>query len=82
MNDDKMIDDKKDQPTKHDTHSGDITRRDFSAFLVGAGIAASISSTATADIGVEMVENDVEIKTPDGTCDAAFIYPKSHPNSN
>ena len=28
-----------------------------------------------------MVERDVEIKTPDGTCDAAFIHPKSgsHP---
>jgi len=77
-----MIDDKKDQPTKHDAPPGDITRRDFAAFLVGAGIAASASSTATAEIGVEMVEHDVEIKTPDGTCDAAFIYPKSHPKSN
>ncbi len=31
--------------------------------------------------GLEVVENDVEIKTPDGTCNAAFIHPKSgsHP---
>ncbi len=31
--------------------------------------------------GLEIVETDVEIKTPDGTCDAAFIHPKtgSHP---
>lgn len=30
---------------------------------------------------VDVVETDVEIKTPDGTCDAAFIHPKSgsHP---
>jgi carboxymethylenebutenolidase len=30
---------------------------------------------------MELVETDVEIKTPDGTCDAAFIHPKSgsHP---
>jgi carboxymethylenebutenolidase len=30
---------------------------------------------------LELVEKDVEVKTPDGTCDAAFIYPAkgSHP---
>jgi carboxymethylenebutenolidase len=30
---------------------------------------------------MEVVERDVEVKTPDGTCDAAFIHPKSgsHP---
>ena len=30
---------------------------------------------------MDVVETDVEIKTPDGTCDAAFIHPKtgSHP---
>jgi carboxymethylenebutenolidase len=67
--------DQKNQPTK-DVYRGDITRRDFAALLVGAGVAASIQS-ATADIGIEMIETDVEIKTPDGTCDAAFIHPKS-----
>ncbi len=76
-----MTDDEKNQPTS-DAHFRDITRRDFTSLLVGAGIAASVSSsTASAEIGIEMVETDVEIKTPDGTCDAAFIYPKSHPNS-
>ena len=31
--------------------------------------------------GLEVVETNVEIQTPDGTCDAAFIHPKagSHP---
>src|SRR5258706_15259534 len=71
-----MTDDEKNQPTNK-AHPGDLTRRDFAALLVGAGIAASVSSTAAADIGIEMVETDVEIKTPDGTCDAAFIHPKS-----
>src|SRR6266446_7467975 len=73
-----MTDDEKNQPTNK-THPGDLTRRDFAALLVSAGIAASVSSssTAAADIGIEMVETDVEIKTPDGTCDAAFIHPKS-----
>src|SRR5271163_3329686 len=56
------------------THSGDIDRRDFVALSVGAGIAASAGSVAAAD---DVVETDVEIKTPDGTCDAAFIHPKS-----
>jgi hypothetical protein len=69
-----MTDDEKSQPSNQ-ARPGDITRRDFATLLVGAGIAASVtsSSTAAADIGIEMVETDVEIKTPDGTCDAAFI---------
>ena len=73
-----MTDDPKNQPT-NDTHLGDITRRDFAALLVGAGLAATVQSAAAA--GLEVVETDVEIKTPDGTCDAAFIRPKtgSHP---
>src|SRR6266404_4929835 len=73
-----MTDDKKNQPT-NTTHAGDLTRRDFTALLMSAGIAAAVSSssTAAADIGIEMVETDVEIKTPDGTCDATFIHPKS-----
>ncbi len=77
-----MTDDEKNQPT-NEAHRGDITRRDFAALVVGAGIAASVStsSTAAADIGIELVETDVEIKTPDGTCDAAFIHPKSKSGS-
>jgi carboxymethylenebutenolidase len=39
---------------------------------VAAGLAAT-AGAATPDI----VETDVEIKTPDGTCDAAFLHPKS-----
>ena len=73
-----MTDDEESQPSNH-SHFGDITRRDFATLLMSAGIAASVtsSSPAAADIGIEMVETDVEIKTPDGTCDAAFIHPKS-----
>ena len=77
----KPVTDDKKNPMTNDPHTGDITRRDFTTLLVGAGIAASVASTATADIGMEMVETDVEIKTPDGTCDAAFIYPKPNPKS-
>ena len=67
-----MTEDQKNQ------QSGDIARRDFVALSVGAGLAATAGSAAAAG---EVVETDVEIKTPDGTCDAAFIHPKSgsHP---
>jgi carboxymethylenebutenolidase len=73
-----MTDDPKNQPT-NDAYLGDITRRDFATRLVGAGLAATVQSAAAA--GLEVVETDVEIKTPDGTCDAAFFRPKtgSHP---
>jgi carboxymethylenebutenolidase len=45
---------------------------------VAAGVAGTAASAAAA---LEVMENDVEIKMPDGTCDAAFIRPKSgsHP---
>src|ERR1700683_4777281 len=73
-----MTDDYKNLST-NDAHPGDITRRDFAALLVSAGLAATVQSAAA--VGIEVVETDVEIKTPDGTCDAAFIRPKtgSHP---
>ncbi len=61
----------------NDTESGEIGRRDFVALSVAAGLAATSASAAE----LEVVEKDVDIKTPDGTCDAAFIHPKSgsHP---
>ena len=73
-----MTDDPKNQPT-NDSPIKDITRRDFAVLVVGAGLAATIPAAAAADL--ELIETDVEIKTPDGTCDAAFIRPKSgsHP---
>ncbi len=59
--------------------SDEITRRDFVSITVGAGIAAAAGTEASAQQRV--VETDVQIKTPDGTCDAAFIRPAtgSHP---
>ncbi len=75
-----MTDDQKNQ-TPNQAQAADLTRRDFTALLVGAGLAATVSSNAAADLAVEMVETDVDIKTPDGTCDAAFIHPKSTPKA-
>src|SRR5215471_10297725 len=57
----------------------EITRRDFVSITVGAGIAAATGTVALAQQRV--VETNVEIKTPDGICDAAFIHPAdgAHP---
>jgi carboxymethylenebutenolidase len=58
---------------------GEITRRDFVSATVAAGIAAAAGSQLSGQARV--LESNVEIKTPDGTCDAAFIHPASgaHP---
>lgn len=58
--------------------SRDVSRRDFIAVSAAAGFAAMVVPASGA---TEVVETDVEVKTPDGICDAAFIHPKSgsHP---
>jgi carboxymethylenebutenolidase len=63
--------------THPDNTRREITRRDFTALVVGAGLAATTNLNSASAAGIEMVETDVEIKTPDGTCDAAFIHAKS-----
>jgi carboxymethylenebutenolidase len=50
----------------------DLTRRDFVTMTV-AGLAVATAAETSAQQGV--TEKTVEIKTPDGTCDAAFIHP-------
>ena len=57
----------------------DLSRRDFVAMSIAAGLAAAAGSSSAADLHV--VETNVEVKTPDGVCDAAFIHPAtgSHP---
>src|SRR5688572_2190408 len=50
----------------------DITRRDFVNMTV-AGLAAAAGATVSAQGTV--TERTVDIKTPDGTCDAAFVHP-------
>src|SRR5271165_2791760 len=73
-----MTEDQKDQ-LKNDIQPGDIARREFVALSMAAGLASTAGSAAAA--GLSVVETNVEIKTPDGNCDAAFIHPKtgSHP---
>jgi carboxymethylenebutenolidase len=71
-----MVDDTKIND-RNDEQAGGITRRQFVAFSVAAGLSTGLVSGAD----LKIVETDVEIKTPDGTCDAAFIHPASgsHP---
>jgi carboxymethylenebutenolidase len=63
---------------KRDVQSGKMTRRDFVAFSVTAGVAVTAGCAAedTAQ-EIEVVEEDVEITTPDGTADAAYIHPRT-----
>ena len=72
------MDDKRDSK-KLDEAATDLSRRDFIALSVAAGLAAAAGSALGA--AQPVVETDVTIKTPDGTCDAAFFHPPtgSHP---
>jgi carboxymethylenebutenolidase len=58
--------------------AGDLSRRDFVAMSVAAGLAGGTLPAAAA---LPVVEHAVTIQTPDGSCDAAFIHPASgtHP---
>ncbi|HKB11535.1 MAG TPA: dienelactone hydrolase family protein [Vicinamibacterales bacterium] len=73
-----MSDEIHDQQTDTSKPS-ELSRREFVAVSIGAGIAAAAGSAA--DAAMPVTEKNVEIKTPDGTCDAAFIHPASgsHP---
>ena len=70
---------------KHDSEkqleaTSDLSRRNFIAMSVAAGVAAAAASSASA-AAMPVSVREVTIKTPDGMCDAAFIYPStgSHP---
>jgi carboxymethylenebutenolidase len=73
-----MTDEKPDHTTNHESPS-DLSRREFVALSVAAGLAAAATSVSAAELPV--VEQNVEVKTADGTCDAVFIHPTtgSHP---
>jgi len=64
--------DEKQKETENNDQS-ELTRRDFVAMGLAAGIVAASGSASAADMPV--TEKDVDIKTPDGTCNAAFIHP-------
>ena len=53
---------------------GAVSRRQFGALSLGAGMAFLLPRAVDA---VAVTESDVTIKTPDGTCDAYFVRPAS-----
>jgi carboxymethylenebutenolidase len=52
---------------------GLVTRRQFGV-LLAAGVAMTLPEVANAQA---TSDREVEIKTPDGTCDAYFVHPAS-----
>ena len=69
-----------DEKQNEKNNNNDLARRDFVALSVAAGLTAAAAGSASAK-DLEVVETMVEVKTPDGTADAAFIHPASgsHP---
>ncbi len=65
----------------NDVLQGEVPRRDFVGLSVAAGVGVAAATATASAAGLKVVETDVEVKTPDGTCDAAFIHPASgsHP---
>ena len=59
----------------------DLSRRDFVALSLAAGIAAAAGDQLVSAAELPVMAMNVEVKTPDGTCDATFIHPTSgsHP---
>jgi carboxymethylenebutenolidase len=58
----------------------DLSRRDFVALSLAAGLAAAADNLVSA-AELPVVAGNVDVKTPDGMCDATFIHPAtgSHP---
>ena len=52
----------------------DLSRREFVALSVGGGLALA---AGTAEAALTVVESEVNVRTPDGTCDAAFFHPST-----
>ena len=67
-----MADEIREQEPSSDLAS-ELSRRDFVTLGIAAGLAGTAITASAADLPV--VETNVEIKTPDGTCDAVFIHP-------
>ena len=53
-----------------------ISRREFTALSVAAGVG--VAARATGASAADMIDTDVEIRTPDGICDAALVHPRGN----
>jgi carboxymethylenebutenolidase len=67
-----------DDMTEYQLKSGAVSRRQFGALTLGAGVIALLPPVAGA---AEVTESEVQIRTPDGTADAYFVFPTkgAHP---
>jgi carboxymethylenebutenolidase len=72
--------DEKRQEHDADQAPVDPSRREFVSTVV-AGLAVAASGSAGSAAELPVTEKSVEVKMPDGVCDAVFIYPTSgtHP---
>ena len=52
-----------------------VSRREFGAVSLGAGLAVVAGAGAAEAADHPLTETEVTVKTPDGNCDAAFIHP-------
>ena len=59
----------------------DLSRRDFVALGLAAGLAAATGDRLVSAAELPVMAMNVDVKTPDGTCDAMFVHPTtgSHP---
>jgi carboxymethylenebutenolidase len=67
-----------DDMIKYQLNSGAVSRRQFGALTLGAGLMSLLPPVADA---AEVTETEVQIRTPDGTADAYFVHPTkgAHP---
>jgi carboxymethylenebutenolidase len=53
---------------------GGVSRRQFGALTLGAGLTSMLTPVAQGD-ELPVTESEVDIRTPDGTADAYFVHP-------
>ena len=61
-----------DDMVEYQLRASGLSRREFGRLSLGAGLAVALPAVAGAP---ELVESEVDIKTPDGTADAYFVHP-------
>jgi carboxymethylenebutenolidase len=61
-----------DDMVEYQLRANEFSRRRFGALAMGSGLVALLPKLANA---ADVKESEVEIKTPDGTCDAYFVHP-------
>jgi carboxymethylenebutenolidase len=53
-----------------------ISRREFAALSVAAGVGVAARSMGAS--GADVIDTDVDVSTPSGTCDAALVHPRGN----